>query len=53
MKRTLILAALLVAAPCYSQENAEQPTTEDGAVKLIYPIEAAENVKIDSSATLN
>ena len=23
------------------------------AVKLIYPIEAAENVKIDSSATLN
>ena len=53
MKRTLILAALLVAAPCYSQENAEQPTTEDGAVKLIYPIEAAEEVKIDSSATLN
>ena len=53
MKRALILAAFLIAAPCYSQENAEQPTTEDGAVKLIYPIEAAENVKIDSSATLN
>ena len=53
MKRTLILAALLVAAPCYSQDAPEQPTTEDGAVKLIYPIEAAENVKIDSSATLN
>lgn len=53
MKRTLILAALLIAAPCYAQENADQPTTEDGAVKLIYPIEAAENVKIDSSATLN
>lgn len=53
MKRTLILAALLVAAPCYAQENADQPTTEDGAVKLIYPIEAAEEVKIDSSATLN
>lgn len=53
MKRTLIFAALLIAAPCYSQENAEQPTTEDGAVKLIYPIEASENVKIDSSATLN
>lgn len=53
MKRTLILAALLVAAPCFAQENADQTTTEDGAVKLIYPIEAAENVKIDSSATLN
>ena len=53
MKRTLILAALLIAAPCFAQENVEQPTTEDGAVKLIYPIEAAENVKIDSSATLN
>ena len=53
MKRTLILVALLIAAPCYAQENADQPTTEDGAVKLIYPIEAAENVKIDSSATLN
>lgn len=53
MKRTLILAALLIAAPCFAQENADQPTTEDGAVKLIYPIEAAENVKIDSSATLN
>ena len=53
MKRTLILAALLIAAPCYSQDAPEQPTTEDGAVKLIYPIEAAENVKIDSSATLN
>lgn len=53
MKRTLIFAALLIAAPCFAQENAEQPTTEDGAVKLIYPIEAAENVKIDSSATLN
>ena len=53
MKRTLIFAALLIAAPCYAQENADQPTTEDGAVKLIYPIEAAENVKIDSSATLN
>lgn len=52
MKRTLILAALLVAAPCYSQENAEQKTEGD-QVKLIYPIEAAENVKIDSSATLN
>lgn len=53
MKRTLILAALLVAAPCYSQENAERTTTEGEQVKLIYPIEAAENVKIDSSATLN
>lgn len=53
MKRTLILAALLMAAPCYSQDAPEQPTTDDGAVKLIYPIEAAENVKIDSSATLN
>lgn len=53
MKRTLILAALFIAAPCYSQDAPEQPTTEDGAVKLIYPIEAAENVKIDSSATLN
>ena len=53
MKRTLILAALLIAAPCYSQDAPDQPTTEDGAVKLIYPIEAAENVKIDSSATLN
>lgn len=52
MKRTLILAALLFAAPCYSQETAEQ-SPEDDAVKLIYPIEAAENVKIDSSATLN
>ena len=53
MKRTLILTVLLFAAPCYSQDAPEQPTTEDGAVKLIYPIEAAENVKIDSSATLN
>lgn len=53
MKRTLILAALLVAAPCYSQENAERTTTEGEQVKLIYPIEAAENAKIDSSATLN
>ena len=53
MERTLILAALLIAAPCYSQDAPEQPTTEDGAVKLIYPIEATENVKIDSSATLN
>ena len=44
---------LLFVAPCYSQDAPEQPTTEDGAVKLIYPIEAAENVKIDSSATLN
>lgn len=53
MKRTLILTVLLFVAPCYSQDAPEQPTTEDGAVKLIYPIEAAENVKIDSSATLN
>ncbi len=53
MKRLLILAALLIATPCYSQNAPEQPTTEDGAVKLIYPIEAAENVKIDSSASLN
>ena len=53
MKRTLILAALLVAAPCFAQENADQTTTEGDQVKLIYPIEAAENVKIDSSATLN
>ncbi len=53
MKRTLILTVLLFAVPCYSQDAPEQPTTEDGAVKLIYPIEAAENVKIDSSATLN
>lgn len=53
MKRTLILAALLVAAPCYAQENADQTTTEGDQVKLIYPIEAAEEVKIDSSATLN
>lgn len=53
MKRTLIFTVLLFVAPCYSQDAPEQPTTEDGAVKLIYPIEAAENVKIDSSATLN
>lgn len=53
MKRLLILSALLIAAPCYSQDAPEKPTAEDGAVKLIYPIEAAENVKIDSSATLN
>lgn len=52
MKRTLIFAALLIAAPCFAQENAE-PTKEGDQVKLIYPIEAAENVKIDSSATLN
>lgn len=53
MKRTLILAALLIAAPCFAQENADQTKTEGDQVKLIYPIEAAENVKIDSSATLN
>lgn len=53
MKRLLILSlAAFIAAPCYSQETAEQKP-EDGAVKLIYPIEAAENVKIDSSASLN
>ena len=53
MKRLLILSlSAFFAASCYSQETAEHPT-EDGAVKLIYPIEAAENVKIDSSATLN
>lgn len=53
MKRLLILSlAAFFAAPCYSQETAEQ-SPEDGAVKLIYPIEAAENVKIDSSASLN
>lgn len=53
MKRLLILSlSAFIAAPCYSQETAEQKP-EDGAVKLIYPIEAAENVKIDSSASLN
>ena len=52
MKKWLLLAALIGAVPCYSQDATEQKTNED-AVKLVYPIEAAEGVKIDSSATLN
>lgn len=47
------LAALFLAAPVYSQESTQSNPPDDGVVKLVYPIEAAEGVKIDSSATLN